>query len=358
MTGLVLLAVASAAVSVATTGPGPAATGPGVVIPAPFTGFGGYDWLTHTTSIRARWTVPTIVDRRPDVSGSTWVGAESSIMPAFVQLGVTEQRPGSSSPEYAGFWSDTTRHFLAQPIGGPVRPGDVVDAAMTQTASGWILTLADVTGHWTRTVSTGYQGNGTFTEGEWIQEDPTTSLDAAVDVPYPVTTVVGFSDVRIDGGVPPLTIADAAALSAPDGVYLVPSAFTDDAFTLPPARGAARQYLVDAGRFDAVLQAQSAADARRHDRLSTAEKRTEVRQVLTAFARIEGSLHHQVWPAAAAAAVAGLLTASGPVVADYRRAEAAGFTASPALNRRVVSDYGAFHVAVDRLRTALGLPPV
>jgi hypothetical protein len=59
--------------------------------------------------------------------------------------------------------------------------------------------------------------------------------------------------------VPHLNFNDALALSTVEGTYLVPTHIRNDAFSLNPAVGAARQFLADAEKLDSSLYAAQVA---------------------------------------------------------------------------------------------------
>jgi hypothetical protein len=356
------LTAGSAAFSAATTGTTPgakASTSPLPIPSTPFTGFGGYDWFGTTTSISARWVVPTILTTEQNeqgVSASTWIGSQSSTTNAFIQLGVTEQRFTSAPPAYEAFWSDTRLGFLAQPI-HVVAAGDDVSASMTQGAAGWTLQIDDLTADWTRTVRTDDEAGAHFTQGQWLQEDPPPSLHTARDLPYPATTLVAFTDVKINGRTPVLPFDDAQALSGFGGIFLVPTSFRDDGFALPPAHGAARQYLADAARYDAVLETVDNALIASSEPPSAAQRRRAVGRLVDAMTAFDSSLATQTWPASAAADMRQLVHADEQIAGDYRRAEEEGFRLPAAVARQVLRDFTEFHVTVEDARAGLGLPP-
>jgi hypothetical protein len=357
--GLALLTAGAAVLSVWTS-PSTQATGAGgssIIIPTvPFTGFGGYNWFGPTSTISARWVVPTIVGQGQVASAATWIGAQNSTTSAFIQIGTYEQQFASVPSHYEAFWSDTALHFEAQPIHG-VGAGDEVLATMTKHQAGWIVAISDLTEGWSRPISVSYQGQGPFIQGEWIQEDPPPALDSAADRPYPRTTPVHFTAMKIDGHTPVLAFDDAQVLSGAGGVYLVPTAFSNDGFSLEPARGAARQYLADAASFDSVVAGVDDEVATAPTPLSAVSQRSEVTRLITAFHGFVSDLRQQSWPASVDADITQLVTTNYHLSDDFRQILDEGLKQSPALALRFDRDYVQFHVTVDQTRAALGLPP-
>jgi hypothetical protein len=359
VTGLLVVSVVAAAVSATTTTrpPAPSAVTSNFPIPStPFTGFGGYNWPGTPTTVSAQWVVPTIVSATPGVSASTWIAAQGETPNSFVQIGITEQRFTSAPPQYEAFWSDASLRFQAQSIRA-VDANDTIAASMTQTPAGWALTIADRTEGWSKAVPTQYEGTGRYDDAQWLQEDPPPSLDTGEDLPYPTTTLVRFTGVKVNGGTPALSYDDAQALSGAGGVYLVPTVFSDDGFSLPPAQGTARQYLVDAARYDHVLAVVEAGAATAPRPFTNARRRREVNQIIGAQETFDSALLHQSWPPSAEPAIRQFVRATSTIVSDYQEVESRGFKVSSALARQLVRDYTQFHQTVEATRARIGLPP-
>jgi len=349
-------AVLSAATTSAVPGPTNAGTSTIPIPRTPFTGFGGYSWYGTTISISAQWVVPAILNNEQGVSASTWIGAQSSSNDAFLQIGITEQRFTPGPAAYEAFWSDTALRFEAQSIRA-VGTNDTISASMTQTPTDWILRIDDLTENWSQTIRTHFAEHTHFVQGQWLQEDPPPSLNSAQDLPYPVTTIVRFSDVKIDSRIPTLPYDNAQALSGFGGVFLVPTVFSDDAFALPSAQGAAKQYLSDAARFDSDLYRIDIGLAASHEPLSLGQRRRAAGQVVLAFSGFNAVILRQSWPASGEADIQQLVRSDELVVDDYRAAAKASFKDSASLGRKVLLDYERFHMNVDTTRAQLGLPP-
>jgi hypothetical protein len=167
-------------------------------------------------------------------------------------------------------------------------------------------------------------------------------------------SVTSFTDVLVDHRPPSLSLDDGSVLSSPNGIYLVPTSFSADGFSLPPARGAARQYLMDAGPFDAALTTLN-DKIETGPRLSTAARHADLIAVIAAYGNLSGEISHQSWPPAVDAAL--LVRDIGPVVTDYIRAVHLLPQAPASLIRRLAADELTLHAATDAARAELGLPP-
>ena len=352
--GLLVLSGLAAGLSVLRA-PGSSRATPTPVPVAPLTGFGGYTWFGPTTSVAARWDVPKIVSRGHS-SAATWIGAQDP-SGTFVQVGTLEFRPASGPPHYEAFWSDTALGFHAQPLHS-VRPSDVVSAVLFERAGGWYLSVADTTGHWSQDLATHYQGPHPFAQGEWVQEDPAPALITATDVPYPHTTVVRFSQVRVNGTVPTLPYDNARALSAEGGVYLVPTRFQDDGFSLPPAQGAALRYLVVAGRYDRVVSEAATVLVTGPQPTPPSRRAEAATEIIGAERRLVADLESGTWPAVASDDIATVTRDTQPVIDDNRRLQDTHFVETAGFSERIQRDELRLRIAVDAARSDLGLPPV
>jgi hypothetical protein len=273
---------------------------------------------------------------------------------AFLQVGITEDSfPSGPPPIYEAFWSDTARHFHPQPI-RTVSAGDAIASSMSQTSTAWVLRIHDVTEKWSRTLRIHYQVKSHFNNGEWFQEDPTESLPAAQDEPYPVTTLVQFTDVRVDDLIPTLLYSQARVLSSDEGIYLVPTRFRDDGFAVPPAQGAARQYLADVLPYDQVVDSIRATDS-----LSDASRQAEITKLDIAQRAVDAEIVQQRWPASADADVIQFVRAIARVLSDDDRLQSSsGLEISKQLARQIEHDDGQGNRVTNALRARLGLPPV
>src|SRR5580700_6971360 len=211
---------------------------PGAVIVAPITGFGGYNWYGKVSNISAQWRVPAISSSSKAGYASTWIGVQNEVNNQFVQIGVTENYYGDGPVQYQAFWSDLAEGFSPQNF-GDVSPGDLVSVSMVRSNRGWALDFVDKSRHLKGKRFVKLSQSVPFTQGEWIQEDPSPSTNTAQDLPYPHISNVAFQGLRVNGVAPKLNTSDGQVLIASDGTIRVPSAFRHDSFSLTAPTGAA-----------------------------------------------------------------------------------------------------------------------
>jgi Peptidase A4 family len=246
MGALTCLAIAALVVSINTEGrtiePKKHTTSsPKLPIGSPQYGFGGYQLYPGqpVASVSGQWTVPTIASSSDEGDASTWIGAQAD-NGAFAQVGTVENR--LAHDQYYAFWSSTAKQFI--PINLlAVKPGDDVKAHMAMTATGWALTLSDLTSGTSKTVNTKYGSNDTFNSCEWFQENPVYSQ--FVHTNYPSLSTVGFHDMKLNDSIPQFNYADAQTLSTYNDTFYVPTHVRHDRFTLVPAAGSALTFLSD-----------------------------------------------------------------------------------------------------------------
>ena len=218
-TAVALTAVALGATILAVVSPNPSSGGGSThgaapVYIAPLTGFGGYRLIEDddVSQISGQWQVPAITAKSPAGHASTWIGAQGFGGDAsFIQVGVTEDSFGSGQSLYEEFWSDPAVSYHPQSL-GEVSAGDLISFSMQHQNQGWSLSVDDRTTKSAVTKLIHYGIGGSFTTGEWIQEDPTDTAAAAVDLPYPETSTVTFQQLSINGRPPELDLADGQTL--------------------------------------------------------------------------------------------------------------------------------------------------
>jgi hypothetical protein len=125
--------------------------------------------VNRMDGVHGRWTVP-VVDCTgvPDTVLGVWVGIDGLVSPTVEQVGTaTECRQGRAT-SYA--WSEI---YPGPPltIGQSVRPGDVIDAAVTSVGEAqFALSVEDTTAGWQ--FSERRQAVGRRDSAEWIVEAP------------------------------------------------------------------------------------------------------------------------------------------------------------------------------------------
>ena len=67
-------------------------------------------------------------------------------------------------------------------------------ASMTSGPRGWTLTLKDETMKTSRSTTVAYANGESFTEAEWIQEDPPLADVSSYNSSYPLLSPVAFKD--------------------------------------------------------------------------------------------------------------------------------------------------------------------
>ena len=330
----------------------------------PVTGFGGYIWRGTTHEIAAQWVVPTILGITPDASASTWIGAQDRLGGAFVQLGTIEEEralpasPLDWEPHYLAFWSDTSLGFRARSI-GVVFASDRVSADMVRKPTGWVLMFSDSTKGWNRTIDTRYGDKQSFSEGEWLQEDPAVSLRAAADLPYPMMTSTLFYHLTINGHRPGLSYRDARILLATGGIFMVPTVIYNDAFALNPAQGAAREYLADVAQFAAQVEGFLLPLSERGSRISNTERQSDLAKVFAAYEAFDAQLSSQDWPSSVEGNVIAVVLANERFIHDLRRYGPKLLSARDLgpESARFGSDLQLLIRAEAALHAKLGLPP-
>jgi len=355
---LVVVALGATILAVSSPNPSPGSVKIHGVTPvyiAPLTGFAGYHWLGDVHQISAQWRVPAIAAKTSVGHASTWIGAQGNgDNSPFIQVGVTEDKGGPGDAFYEEFWSDTAVSFHPHPL-GVVDPGDLISASMTRENQGWSLTVDDQTSKTPVTKLIAYGVGASFTSGEWIQEDPTDSAQAAVDLPYPETSTVSFQRLMVNGQPPHLDLTDGQVLIAADGIILVPSTVRQDAFTLAPPTGVAATYLHDAAGLDAAVSAYSVEIAS-WSSLPLATRTIDVQHLSAAYQTNASELKAQQWPRAARPDVLVLTNQLLRLVSDLRAWTAAGLQTKGNVYLTLRSDQEIAPVA-DKVRADLGLPP-
>ncbi len=326
---------------------------------APPTGFGGYVWSGQLKEIGAEWRDPAVVSSAASSASVTWIGAQdANDSGPFIQLGtyafVGPQH--SDRPSYGVFWSDTSQQFHAVPVVELKHPGDLISFEMIRDADGWELRVKNLSAGWSRSVEVHYGAAAAYDQGEWLQEDPADALVTTSDVPYADTSTVTFARLRVNGATPRLEFSDAQALSTISGIDLAPTHVHDDAFSLVPAEGAARQYLVDAERLNSALYPVDVLLVEGQGGARTV-RASAVRTWSEACGRFAGELQAQHWPPADRAAVLRLGQDVRTLQAALLKLSNARHTTVSGLDKVFVDGDQAMHVDSSHVRSLLGLPP-
>jgi len=328
---------------------------------APDFHFGGYRWFGSTSEISAAWRVPRIAYSSNVGHASTWIGVQPMGGGApFIQLGTLEDDPaliGTDPPStYHVFWSDVAVGFHPQ-ILGIVHAGDAVSARMSAVSNGWRLTFIDGTSHLTLRKKVTY-GNGVVpTQAEWFQEDPSdTDENPPSELPYPDMSDVGFSSVKVNGGVPSLGLNNGQVLLSSTGHILVPGTFRGDEFALSAPTGLPKQYLVIADRED---QSSTNFDQSISDwsRLSSQDRRSSVETEVVALTQNVDHIHQLPIPQEDRATFAAFENHLELVRQDLRAWGQSGLSLSSERYHKYLGDAQTTSEYSDPVREDLGLPP-
>jgi hypothetical protein len=311
-------------------------------------GFGGYAAPGSVTEISATWTVPTITENSQPGHASTWVGVQNSAGD-FIQLGTTEDNTPTGA-EYIAFWSDTDAGFLPRNIGF-VRAGDTVTADMVQRPDGWELNIDDTSVPLPPAVASHYGAGTAFTSSSWTQEDPSPSVPSVTDEPYPTMSPVSFTHVLLNEHAPTLAYdGNAHVLSSPNGVFLVPTHFNNDGFSVQPATPLQARYLAIIESVNAhtnLLNAPVAAGNR-------AAALAVLPAVIDSITAANTQLAATTWPPKIRASIAALIHISSESIASLRAWQSNASADTKALvsifSNKTRTD------AANQVRRALGLP--
>ena len=213
--------------------------------------FSGYNAdVAPVREVSATWVVPKIATHSGGSQAATWIGMKAAAhgqTESFVQEGTLERVHTTGNPAahgYEAFWSSTLHHDSEQKLFS-VSPGNTIVTNLVRSASGVAVTISDVdTGTHAHVVAP-VSATVVFTRASWLQEDPSTGCSEGV---YPRTSPVTFQDVEVNGAAPTLSDQDATIMFTPNNVILVPTHFSNDAFTVRSPTGIEKRYLKDVAR--------------------------------------------------------------------------------------------------------------
>lgn len=200
-----------------------------------------------------------------------------------------------------------------------------------------------------------YGAGAAFTQAKWLQEDPASADVAPTDVPYPRLTETRFSQVRLNGEAPRLTLSDGQTLMASSGVFRVPTPFVDDAFGLVAPKGHARQYLEDVYPLDMAIDLYN-AQLVTWNSLSRGDRIGATRVLIGAYEIVLRALGRETWPLKAEVALAGLVAENDAIIWDLTAWLALGLKKNSPLFLAFRHEQRGS--AATQVRAALGLAPV
>ncbi len=197
--------------------------------------FAGYTQIGPVVrSVSATITVPVVSSRANTALASTWVAAEA-VGPdgqgePFIQVGVNaiagEPAPSAHLPTiYKAFWTDTDQGDHPSLLFA-VHAGDRVSASLKLSQGRWIVWISDGSVH--RRIVTAEEGNATFQQAAWLQEDSDKGLRLLA---YPTVTGVRLSNVSVNGHAPAQQYLDPCWMSV-GNILFEPSRLDHNGFTL------------------------------------------------------------------------------------------------------------------------------
>jgi hypothetical protein len=226
---------------------------------------------------------------------------------------------------------------------------------MLRNEQGWALAFDDQTTDFSVAKVIPYGVGGSFTQGAWLQEDPTQAAVTAEDLPYPEMSVVQFQKLLVNGAPPQLNLADGRVLSATNGSIFVPTAVQNAAFTFDQPSGVAAQYMADADTLDAAL-ATFEAETYSWNVVPAATKTRYVQALSDAYKNDATELMAQSWPQSTNPDISLLAQRLLQVVSDLKVWAASGLKLSGPAFSALENDQRVGPLA-DEARATLGLPP-
>jgi len=227
---------------------------------------------------------------------------------------------------------------------------------MARSSRGWVLDFVDKSRHLNGQRFVKLSRSVPFTQGEWIQEDPSPSTNAAQDLPYPQISDVAFEDLQVNGDVPKLTTSDGQVLIASGGTIRVPGAYRDDSFRLTAPTGAAGQYLDDEQVLDSALS-QFNLELSTLKSASVSKEAAVATSLSAALKYDANSLSTQTWPASSRVAVRRLVQSDRIQLRDLKAWAKDHYNTRGQAFTQFQHQFNRSSSLIDVLRIKLGLPP-
>jgi hypothetical protein len=322
----------------------------------PSYGFGGYVVQGTVRHIQASWRIPTIAPTSPSGIAATWIGAQDKSGKGFIQIGVNEYAQQKGEDFYEAFWSDTAVKFHPQPLGA-LSSGETVQASMKRDRSGWQISLRDPSGNFSVSRHISFGVGIDYTSAQWLQEDPTSGLVVAQDVPYPVMANVRFTNLLVNGVKPRLRIRDAQVLITSSGEIEIPTPVSDNSFTFTSPHGPQRQYLDDARRAD-YGDSTFQVEFTHWTSLSASQKHRYAQHLIDTLVLLSKELETQSWPQPARKPISQLLLVTREQIADLQTWSAGGLARKGRGYVKFEATEKAHQRTANRVRASLNLPPV
>ena len=228
---------------------------------------------------------------------------------------------------------------------------------MKRDRSGWQISLRNASGNFSVSRHISFGVGIDYTSAQWLQEDPTSGLVVAQDVPYPVMANVRFTNLLVNGAKPRLRLRDAQVLITSSGEIEIPTPVSGNAFTFTSPHGPQRQYLDDARRADfgdSAFQVEFA----RWKSLSASQKHRDAQHLIDALVLLSNELETQSWPEPARKPISQLLLVTRDQIADLHSWSAGGLAPKGLGYVKFEATEKAHGRTANRVRASLDLPPV
>jgi hypothetical protein len=300
--------------------------------------------------------VPRILANSKPGVAATWIGAQTTYSNDFIQVGVNEFSYKFGAPNYQLFWSDTAENFHPHLL-GTVHAGELIEASMTQNATGWLLRLLNKSESLSVEKQVNYSAGVSFSVGEWIQENPAPAEVTSHDAPYPNIANPVFQKLEINGRAPTLRRSNGQVLIASSGAIRVPTLVLHDSFTFKAPKGAALQYLTDARRLDAGVSVFDAAQVS-WKTTSIRSRRDDVLTLVRVLKSNVGVFKSQSWPRATGGSIAKLDALTTEQVSEFQAWSKTDMKLTASSYSKFLSSIPEHDVLVDKIRASLNLPPL
>jgi hypothetical protein len=194
----------------------------------------GYLWCCNVRDVSASWDVPRLVHPAREGAEAVWIGAQTEDGAFFLQVGTNEYVSQVTS-QYQAFWSDGPLNGAPQNL-GVLAPGDAVEARLAHAASGWVVTFADHTQGWTKTVHLHYRVQSANALAEWIEEDPVAVDPAHGSSLFRMAATDGttVSDLLVNDAPPLLGATEPESFRDASGLTFSPTSLVHDTFGFRP----------------------------------------------------------------------------------------------------------------------------
>jgi len=147
---------------------------------------------TTFTGVGGDWTVPSVQPTQSAEYSSEWIGIDGVLDSDLIQTGTIQDTSGGAT-SYVAFYELLPAAPVV--ISGPVAPGDVMLASITEGSAGvWTITIEDQTQSWIYSNPFAYSISAL--SAEWIEEAPLVGGSQSTLANFGSTT---FSSVGLSG---------------------------------------------------------------------------------------------------------------------------------------------------------------